>query len=373
MLNKKLKLNTKLFTAKEEYIPTRNGFGEALAEAGKKDERVVALCADLTESTRMHHFREAFPDRFIEVGVAEQNLVGLAAGMAEYGKIPFCASYATFSPGRSWDQIRVSVAYGENNVKIVGAHAGISVGPDGATHQALEDISLMRVLPNMTVLAPCDAHQARAATLAAAKMNGPVYLRLTREKTPVMTTAKTSFKIGKAQVMREGNDLTMVASGPLLYEALLAAEILAGNKKALQTLLARYPDISKNVKKSKQHGHSMERAKETIQWTPSKIEKLVKQIGTRNIEVINIHSIKPLDHATLKKSAKKTGLAMTIEEHQIHGGLRAAVAESLSLHHPTKIIPIGMPDSFGESGKPMELLEKYGMTTPWILNTLAHA
>tara|TARA_Y100000031_G_scaffold149135_1_gene186482 strand:- start:666 stop:1775 length:1110 start_codon:yes stop_codon:yes gene_type:complete len=365
-----MNLNKNLFTKKEEHIPTRNGFGEALVKAGKRDERVVALCADLTESTRIHHFKNAFPDRFIEVGVAEQNLVGVAAGMAHYGKIPFCASYATFSPGRSWDQCRVSVAYGENNVKIVGAHAGISVGPDGATHQALEDISLMRVLPNMTVIAPCDSHQAHAATLAAAKMNGPVYLRFTREKTPVMTTPKTPFKIGKAQVMREGTDLTIVATGPILYEALMTAEILAGNKKALAKLLERYPDIAQNVKKSKLHGHSMERAKETTQWTPVKIKKKIDEIGKLNIEVINVHTIKPLDHVTLKRSAKKTGLVMTVEEHQIHGGLRAAVAESLSLNYPTKIIPIGMPDSFGESGKPMELLEKYGMTAPWILQNI---
>ena len=366
-----MQLNKKLFTAKEEHIPTRNGFGEGLVDAGKKNTRVVALCADLTESTRIHHFKNAFPDRFIQVGVAEQNLVGLAAGMAAYGKIPFCASYATFSPGRSWDQCRVSVAYGDNNVKIVGAHAGISVGPDGATHQALEDISLMRVLPNMTVISPCDAYQAHAATLAAAKTSGPMYLRFAREKTPVMTTTKTPFKIGKAQIMREGKNLTIVGTGPILYEALLTAEILGGSKKALNTLMKRYPNISKNIKKSKLHGHSMERAQNTIQWTSDKIKKMITRIGPMNIEVINMHTIKPFDHAALKKSAKKTGCVITIEEHQIHGGLRAAVAESLALHHPTKVIPIGMPNSFGESGKPMELLEKYGMTAPWIMHEIA--
>ena len=366
-----MQLNKKLFTAKEEHVPTRDGFGEGLVDAGKKNDNVVALCADLTESTRIDGFKKAFPDRFIEVGVAEQNLVGVAAGMAEYGKIPFCASYATFSPGRSWDQCRVSVAYAKNNVKIVGAHAGISVGPDGATHQALEDIAITRVLPNMTVIAPCDAEQAKIATMAATNINGPVYLRLTREKTPVMTTAKTPFKVGKAQIIREGKDLTIVATGPILYEALLTAEIIAGNKNALKTLIARYPEIAKNIKKSKLHGHSADRAKETIQWSPSKINKQLKTIPTLDIEVINVHTIKPLDHATLKKSARKTGLVITIEEHQIHGGLGSAVAESLSLNQPTKIVPIGMPDSFGESGQPMELLEKYGMTAPWIINTIA--
>lgn len=369
MLNKKLKLATNLFSAKEEHIPTRNGFGDGLVEAGKKDTRIVALCADLTESTRIESFKKTFPERCIQVGVAEQNLIGLSAGMAAYGKIPFAASYAVFSPGRSWDQTRVAVAYGENNVKMIGAHAGISVGPDGATHQALEDIAIMRVLPNMTVLAPCDAPQTRLATLAAAKHVGPVYMRFAREKTPVITTLKTPFTIGKAQMMRTGTDVTIIATGPLVYEALLAAEILGGNNKALRTLLNRYPEIARSVKTSKLHGHSMKRAEETIQWTPKKIEAmLAKKI---NCEVINIHTIKPLDDAAIATSAKKTGMVITVEEHQIHGGLRAAVAESLSLNQPTHIIPIGMPDSFGESGKPMELLEKYGMTAPWIIKAIA--
>lgn len=371
MLNKKLHLNKKLFTSKEEHVPTRNGFGEGLVKAGKKNTNIVALCADLTESTRMHHFQKAFPDRFIEVGVAEQNLVGLSAGLAEYGKIPFCASYATFSPGRSWDQIRVSGCYGENNIKIVGAHAGISVGPDGATHQALEDIAITRVLPNLTVISPCDAIQADLATQASAKYKGPVYLRFTREKTPIITTPKTPFNIGKAQIIRKGTDATFIATGPILYEALLASEICANNSRAISMLLQRYPELSKNLNKSKLHGHSQTRAQIIKPWKKSSLQKLIKKVQGKNIEVINVHTIKPLDDKTIITSAKKTGLVLTIEEHQIHGGLRSAIAETLSLHHPTKIIPIGMPDSYGESGEPLQLMEKYGMTTPHILQKLA--
>ena len=364
-------LNPKLFARDAEQVPTRNGYGEGLVLAGKKDPNVVVLCCDLTESTRSLAFQKAFPERFIEVGVAEQNMAGLAAGMANYGKVPFTSSYAVFSPGRSWEQIRLTAAYGEANVKIAGAHAGISVGPDGATHQALEDIAITRVLPNMTVLVPCDVHETRKATLTAAAMMGPVYLRFAREKTPVITTTRTPFAIGKAQVFRAGKDATIVACGPLVYEALLAAECLAGNVSAIRTLLGRYPAIAAHVKTSKLHGHSMVRARTVTRWTPAFIHALLKRAGRRDIEVLNSATIKPLDAATIAKSAKKTGRVITVEEHQITGGLFGAVAESLAQHQPTPITPIGMPNSFGESGEPMELLEKYGMTAPFIIEALA--
>lgn len=304
-------LNPKLFSKDVEMIPTRNGYGEGVVEAGKANQNVVVLCCDLTESTRSLPFANTFPQRFFEMGVAEQNMAGVGAGMAATGKIPFISSYAVFSPGRNWDQIRVSIAYSNLNVKIMGAHAGISVGPDGATHQALEDIALMRVLPNMVVLAPCDVHETRKAVLAAAKYAGPVYIRFTREKTPVITRPNTPFEIGKALVLREGSDITLIACGPLVFEALLAAE----------------------------------------------------QLSKRGIdaEVINCPSIKPLDKKTILKSVQKTGAAITIEEHQTTGGLFGAVAEFLSQTNPIPIIPVGMDDTFGESGTPDELLTKYGM------------
>lgn len=309
MYNKTLIKN--LFAKNIEQVPTRNGYGEGLVEAGNKDKNVVVLCCDLTDSTRSKAFKEKFPDRFIEVGVAEQNMAGLAAGMALNGLIPFCSSYAVFNPGRNWDQIRVSVCYNEANVKIVGAHAGISVGPDGATHQGLEDIAITRCLPNMTVLAPCDYLETKKATLAAAKIKGPVYLRFAREKTPVFTTNKTPFKVGRAEVFKEGNDITIISFGPLVYEALKAAK-----------------DLQKQ-----------------------KIDA----------EVINCHTIKPIDIKTIVKSAKKTGKVVTIEEHQIYGGLGGAVAEVLAQNQPVPMQIIGMPDSFGESGEPQQLLDKYGM------------
>ncbi len=363
-------LHKKLFT-KPELIPTRNGYGEGLVEAGKKDKNIVVLCCDLTDSTRSAGFKKAYPDRFVECGVAEQNMMGLAAGMANFGKVPFTASYAAFSPGRNWDQIRVSVCYGEANVKIAAAHAGISVGPDGATHQALEDLASVRAFPNLTIFSPCDSVETKKATLDAAKIKGPVYIRFARSATPVITTEKSSFKPGKAEILRQGKDVSIMATGPLVYEALLAAECLAQKPKALKLLFSRYPAIAANIKKSKQHGHSKLRAKETIQWSPPKIKKMLRKLGKISAEVINVHTLKPFDDKTIAASAKKTGLVITVEEHQIIGGLRGAVAESLSLYQPTKIIPIGMPNSFGESGKPEELLEKYGMTAPWIIHALA--
>ena len=304
-------LNPKLFSKDVEMIPTRNGYGDGVVEAGKANKNIVVLCCDLVESTRSLPFAEAFPQRFFEMGVAEQNMAGVGAGMAATGKIPFISSYAVFSPGRNWDQIRVSIAYSNLNVKIMGAHSGISVGPDGATHQALEDIAIMRVLPNMVVLAPCDVHEARKAVLAAAKYIGPVYIRFTREKTPVITRPSTPFEIGRAVVLREGSDVTLIACGPLVYEALLAAE----------------------------------------------------QLSKRGIdaEVINCPSIKPLDKKTILKSVQKTGAAVTVEEHQTTGGLFGAIAEFLSQTNPVPIIPVGMDDTFGESGTPEELLKKYGM------------
>jgi transketolase len=304
-------LNPKLFSKDVEMIPTRNGYGDGVVEAGRANPNVVVLCCDLVESTRSLPFAQAFPQRFFEMGVAEQNMAGVGAGMAATGKIPFISSYAVFSPGRNWDQIRVSIAYSNLNVKIMGAHSGISVGPDGATHQALEDVAIMRVLPNMVVLAPCDAHEARKAVLAAAKYVGPVYIRFAREKTPVITRPSTPFEIGKAVVLREGSDVTLIACGPLVYEALLAAE----------------------------------------------------QLSKRGIdaEVINCPSIKPLDKKTILKSVQKTGAAVTIEEHQTTGGLFGAIAEFLSQTNPVPIIPVGMDDTFGESGTPEELLKKYGM------------
>ncbi len=304
---------------KLEQIPTRNGYGEGLVEAGEKNKNVVVLCADLTESTRSLAFQEKFPERFVEVGVAEQNMAGLAVGMAYAGKIPFISSYAVFSPGRNWDQIRVNVCYNNANVKIAGAHAGISVGPDGATHQALEDIAITRVLPNMTVVVPCDYLETKKATLAVAESKGPLYLRFAREKTPVFTTTKTPFKIGRAEIFREGKDVSVVACGPLVHETLLAAE------------------------------------------------ELKKEIS---VEVINSHTIKPLDKKTIVASVKKTGCVVTVEEHQITGGLGGAVAECLAENYPVPMERVGMPDSFGESGEPQELLAKYGMTKDDIIKKI---
>lgn len=306
-----------------EKKPTRDGYGQALLELGKSNPEVVVLTADLAESTRTLVFSQEFPERFIECGVAEQNMMGVAAGLALAGKIPFVSSYAVFSPGRSWDQLRVSVCYSKANVKIAGAHTGLSVGPDGATHQALEDIAITRVIPGLAVIAPCDAEEARKCTLAAADFVGPVYFRLTREKTPVITTKETPFEIGKAYVCREGYDVTLVACGPLLHAALMASETLA--KQGIEA------------------------------------------------EVINCHTIKPLDSKTLLASFRKTLCAVTIEEHQVIGGLHGAVAEMSVKNFPIPIQAIGMPDSFGESGEPDELMAKYGLTAERIVKAAKQA
>src|SRR3989344_2355133 len=315
MIKKTAFLSPKILTKEIEEVPNRNGFGQGLLEAGKKDKRVVALCADLTESTRTEYFKKEFPSRFIEIGVAEQLLATAAAGMANYGKIPFIASYSAFSPGRNWEQIRTTIALNDVPVKIIGSHSGISVGPDGATHQQLEDLALMRTMPNMTVIAPCDSIEAKKATLAAAQTTHPVYIRLAREKTPIFTTENTPFKIGKAEVLWESKKpiVTIIGCGPLVYEALLASR---------------------------------------------QLEKL----GIGSI-VINNHTLKPIDKTTIINAAKKTRAVVTIEEHQITGGLGGAVAEVLSQHYPVPIKFVGVKDCFGESGEPHELLKKFGCTS----------
>lgn len=310
-------INPKLFDDDVEQVPTRNGFGEGLVAAAEADDNIIGICADLTESTRMEAFKLKFPERFVEVGVAEQNLVTVASGMAHEGKIVFTASYATFSPGRNWEQIRTTICYNNNPVKIIGCHAGISVGPDGATHQALEDIALMRVLPNMVVVVPCDSIEAKKATIAIAQNNKPSYLRLSREKSAVITTEESPFVIGQAQVLKDGKDVTIIACGQMVYTALIAAEELQKNK------------IS--------------------------------------VRVINCHTIKPIDTKTIIKAAEETGAIVTIEEHQIHGGLGSAVAEVISQEYPVPMKILGIEDCFGESGEPKELLEKFGLTKAAII------
>lgn len=301
---------------KVELEPNRKGFGRGLLEAGKHNKDVVAACADLTESTQMHLFRDAFPERFIEIGVAEQNLVTVGSGLAAMGKIPFVSSYAAFSPGRNWEQIRTTICLNDQPVKIIGSHAGVSVGPDGATHQMLEDMAIMRALPNMTVIAPCDSIEAEKATKALASYKKPAYMRVAREAVPIITTKDTPFEIGRAYVYDVGSDVTIIATGTMTYQALLAAEILY---------------------------------KEGIE-----------------AEVIHCPTIKPLDAATILKSVKKTKHVVTAEEHQVTGGLGGAVAEFLAEHLPVPMRRIGVHDRFGESGKPEELFKHLGLTAKHI-------
>jgi transketolase len=310
-------LSAHLFTKKIPVVPTRNGFGEGLVLAAEQDERIVVLCADLTESTRVEAFKNKFPERFVQFGVSEQSLAAIAAGFALAGKIPVIASYAAFSPGRNWEQIRTTICLQEMPVKIAGAHSGVSVGPDGGTHQMTEDIALMRVLPNMTVLAPCDAIETRKATVAALQHPGPVYIRFAREGTPVFTSEKTPFAIGRAEIFREGTDVALVACGPLVYEALLAA----------------------------------------------------KELAETGIEarVINAASIKPLDTHVILDAAKACGAIVTIEEAQAAGGLGGAVTELVCRHFPVPVERVGLEDVFGQSGKPEELLEHYRLTAPHIV------
>ncbi len=312
-------MDLRLATNQLQEEPIRKGFGRGLLEAGRQNSKIVAICADLTESTQMHFFAEAYPDRFIDVGVAEQNLVTVASGLSAVGKIPFVSSYAAFSPGRNWEQIRTTIALNDRPVKIIGSHAGISVGPDGATHQMLEDLALMRAMPNMVVIAPCDSLEAEKATLAMASDERPNYMRVAREATPIVTTLHTPFEIGKAYVFREGKDITIAATGTMTYQALAAAEELARHKISA--------------------------------------------------EVIHVPTIKPLDSATIIKSAAKTRHVITAEEAQINGGLGSAVAELLGENLPTPMLRIGMQDRFGESGKPEELLKHFGLTAEHIAKT----
>jgi transketolase len=325
MLNPAAKLNPNLFDGNVEQRPTRDGYGEGLVAAGEKNGNVVALCADLAESTRTAAFAERFPERFFEIGVAEQNMATVAAGLGVSGKVPFIASYATFSPGRNWEQIRTTIAYNDSNVKIAGHHAGISVGADGATHQATEDIAMMRAMPNMRVFVPCDAIEARKATLAAAQIWGPVYLRLQREKTPVMTTEQTPYTPGRAEIFWESKkpDVLVIGCGGLLFNALAAARELAKEK-----------------------------------------------IGT---VVLNCHTIKPLDDKRIVELAKRIGAVVTVEEHQVEGGLGGAVAEALAKHAPVPMEFIGMQNTFGESGPPLALIEKYGMGVKSIMAAVKKA
>lgn len=317
MLNNRLHLNQKVFTDTPELAMLRQGFGEGLLAAAEKNEHVVGLCADLTESTKMDLFRKRFPERFIEIGVAEQNLVGVAAGMASMGKIPFTSSYAMFSPGRNWEQIRTVICYNNVPVKIVGSHAGVSVGPDGGTHQAIEDIAITRVLPRMVVVAPCDIHEAKKATHAIAENGKPSYLRLEKQSTSVMTTPETPFEIGKAYDMwipevGKKADVAIVGCGSILYNALNAAEQLS--REGMQ------------------------------------------------LRVVNMHTIKPLDTERLDALAVEAGALVTVEEHQIAGGLGSAISEYLATVHPVPIEFIGVQDKFGQSGSPGELLSWYGMS-----------
>ena len=311
MINTNAKLSKKIFKKDMDMVAPRDGYGKGLVELGEKDQNIVVLCGDLTESTRSQWFAEKFPERFVEVGVAEQNMMGIAAGLALSGKIPFVSSYATFNPGRNWDQLRVSVAYSQANVKVAGAHAGISVGPDGATHQALEDIAITRVLPGMTVIVPCDAIEAKKATLAIGQMRGPAYIRFGREKTAQFTTDDTLFKIGRAEIFRDGTDVAIIGSGIVIYNALLAAEELA--KEGIQCM------------------------------------------------VVNNHTIKPIDRRTIALAAKKCRAVVTVEEHQINAGAGSAVIEVLAEECPVPVERVGMLDTYGESGQPFELIEKYGM------------
>jgi len=310
-----------IFIKRKKQESTRDGYGRALLELGRTNSKVIVLSADLKNSTRCSDFAQEFPERFVEVGVAEQNMASLAAGMAYAGYIPFISSFASFSPGRNWEQIRSCVCYPNLNVKIASTHAGVTTGADGATHQSLEDIAITRVIPNMTVIAPCDSREAYLATLAAANEDGPFYIRLTRSESDQICSDKEKFEIGKAKVLQIGKDVTIFGCGPILNEAILAAKIL-------------------------------------------------KQKHYVSADVINCHTIKPLDEKTVFESVSKTGCAVCVEEHQIAGGLGGAIAEFLIEKYPVPMRFVGMPDKFGESGEPQDLLEKYGMTKEKIISSV---
>ena len=292
-------------------VPMRDGYGKALMELCEKRKDVMVLDADVAKSTRTVWIRDKYPEHFLDMGISEQDMVGTAAGLALSGMVPFASTYCVFLAGRAWDQIRTTVCYNNLNVKLGGAHAGISVGPDGATHQALEDVALMRVLPNMTVIVPCDAEETRKATLAMAERQGPCFVRFGREAVPVVTDESTPFEIGKARLCREGRDVTVFANGAMVFEAQNAADALA---------------------------------KEGI-----------------SVRVYDLHTVKPLDEGTVLKAAEETGCVVTAEEHQVNGGMGSAVAECLAKHCPVPMEFVGMQDSFGESGDPQELMDKYGL------------
>jgi transketolase len=317
-----MNLNPKLFDTNIEQSPIRVGFGEGLLELGQKNENIVALCADLTESTKTDAFAKAFPKRFIEMGIAEQSMASVASGMAAMGKVPFIMSYAMFNPGRNWEQIRTTICYNNVSVKVVGAHAGVSVGPDGGTHQAIEDIAIMRVIPRMVVIVPCDSVEAKKATLAIGEISGPAYLRLAREKSPVVTSLETPFVIGKAQVYYESSAVSdksvgIIACGQLVHTSLLAAK---------------------------------------------ELEKDGFQVG-----VMNLATIKPIDTQAVVDFAKKYKKIITAEEHQIAGGMGSAVSEVLAQHFSVPMAFVGVNDEFGQSGTPAQLMNHYGMNVETIL------
>lgn len=305
---------------KKNWRGTREGFGEGLVILGERNPKIVVLSADLAKSTRAYPFKERFADRFFEFGVAEQNMMGVAAGLSLTGYIPYVCTYGIFSSGRCWEQLRTSVCYNNCNVKIEGAHSGLLVGPDGATHQATEDIAAIRAIPNLKIVVPADSVEARKATIAAADISGPIYLRFGREPTPIVTNEDYPFILGKANIIREGKDVAVIACGVEVSEALLAAE---------------------------------EMEKEGIE-----------------ICVVNLHTIKPIDEETIINIAKKTGAIVTAEEHQIFGGLGGAVAEVLSKNYPVPIEMVGIRDKFGESGQPYELLEEFGLTSSGIIRAI---
>lgn len=309
-------LDKRLFAGGADEAASRDGFGAGLTEAAERDERVVGLCADLTESTRMQAFAEAYPSRYVQVGIAEQSMASVASGMAAMGKVPFIASYAMFSPGRSWEQVRTTIAYNGANVKIAGAHAGVSVGPDGATHQAIEDIALMRVMPTMTVLTPADSMEARKATLAAAVYDGPVYIRLARAKTPIVTTDASPFAIGKAEVFytrdtQHQQKVGLVSCGSIVHHALRAARTL--NEEGI------------------------------------------------GASVLHLGTVKPLDEEAVLAFAQEHGTLVTVEEHQVAGGMGSAVAELVAEKQPMRVVRVGVRDQFGQSGEPEELIAHYGI------------
>ena len=318
-------LDKKICTSEVSKVANRDGYGSGLKEAGEKNNQVVALCADLTDSTRTNIFAEAFPERFVQVGIAEQNMASVASGMAACGKIPFIASYAMFSPGRNWEQVRTTIAYNNVNVKIIGAHAGVSVGPDGATHQAIEDIALMRVIPNMVVIAPCDTHEARKAVLKAAEYEGPVYIRIARDPSPIVTTDASPFEIGKAYTFFHKNSahtktVGIITTGILAHNALVAASLL-------------------------------------------------NEVGI-GVSVLHMPTIKPLDTAALDQFGQTHETIVTLEEHQVAGGLGGAVSEYYSEHAPKRVIKLGVKDQFGQSGTQDELLKYYGLDVEAILTTI---